>query len=130
MSRYTTYPMVQALQNETWLYSIVVAIVAVLTAIFVSNMIAWQSGKDRSYIKRRVCFGLIGLTYFVGFFLYNKLVVEPNISQQGWQAMFSKTNLESSLVGLIIYYIVGVVIMSFWRHSKFGSILGKEKEKK
>lgn len=44
--------------------------------------------------------------------------------------MFSETNIQSSIVGLFVYYVVGVVIMFIRRHSKFGSILGKEKEKK
>ncbi len=130
MNRYTTLTQVQALQDETWMYSIVLVVIALVVALLVANMIAWQGGQDKSYIKRRVFFIVIGIIAFVTFFLYNDLHVKPLISQQGWQAMFSATNIQSSIVGLVVYYITGVGMMFIWRHSKFGSILGKKKEKK
>lgn len=130
MNRYTTLPAVQALQHETWIYAFIVAAIALAISIFVANLIAWQGGQDKSYQKRRLWFVLIGIISLVSFFLYNDLQVKPLISQQGWQAMFSETNIQSSIVGLFVYYVVGVVIMFIRRHSKFGSILGKEKEKK
>lgn len=130
MNRYTTLPAVQALQHETWMYAFIVAAIALAISIFVANLIAWQGGQDKSYQKRRLWFVLIGIISLVSFFLYNDLQVKPLISQQGWQAMFSETNIQSSIVGLFVYYVVGVVIMFIRRHSKFGSILGKEKEKK
>ena len=130
MNRYTTLPAVQALQHETWMYAFIVAAIALAISIFVANLIAWQGGQDKSYQKRRLWFVLIGIISLVSFFLYNDLQVKPLISEQGWQAMFSETNIQSSIVGLFVYYVVGVVIMFIRRHSKFGSILGKEKEKK
>ena len=130
MNRYTTLPAVQALQHETWMYAFIVAAIALAISIFVANLIAWQGGQDKSYQKRRLWFVLIGIISLVSFFLYNDLQVKPLISQQGWQAMFSETNIQISIVGLFVYYVVGVVIMFIRRHSKFGSILGKEKEKK
>lgn len=130
MNRYTTLPAVQALQHETWMYAFIVAAIALAISIFVANLIAWQGGQDKSYQKRRLWFVLIGIISLVSFFLYNDLQVKPLISQQGWQAMFSETNVQSSIVGLFVYYVVGVVIMFIRRHSKFGSILGKEKEKR
>lgn len=130
MNRYTTLPAVQALQHETWMYAFIVAAIALAISIFVANLIAWQGGQDKSYQKRRFWFVLIGIISLVSFFLYNDLQVKPLISQQGWQAMFSETNIQSSIVGLFVYYVVGVVIMFIRRHSKFGSILGKEKEKR
>lgn len=130
MNRYTTLPAVQALQHETWMYAFIVAAIALAISIFVANLIAWQGGQDKSYQKRRLWFVLIGIISLVSFFLYNDLQVKPLISQQGWQAMFSETNIQSSIVGLFVYYVVGVVIMFIRRHSKFGSILGKEKDKK
>lgn len=130
MNRYTTLLAVQALQHETWMYAFIVAAIALAISIFVANLIAWQGGQDKSYQKRRLWFVLIGIISLVSFFLYNDLQVKPLISQQGWQAMFSETNIQSSIVGLFVYYVVGVVIMFIRRHSKFGSILGKEKEKR
>lgn len=130
MNRYTTLLAVQALQHETWMYAFIVAAIALAISIFVANLIAWQGGQDKSYQKRRLWFVLIGIISLVSFFLYNDLQVKPLISQQGWQAMFSETNIQSSIVGLFVYYVVGVVIMFIRHHSKFGSILGKEKEKR
>ena len=95
MNRYTTLPAVQALQHETWMYAFIVAAIALAISIFVANLIAWQGGQDKSYQKRRLWFVLIGIISLVSFFLYNDLQVKPLISQQGWQAMFSETNITS-----------------------------------
>lgn len=128
MDRFTTLKQLEVLQNETWVYAFIIVAFALVVAWIVSNMIAWQRGADKSYLKRRLWFILIGIISFVVFFLYNDLLIKPQISQQGWQAMFSKTNISSSLVGLVCFYIIGIVLMFIMRHSKFGSILGKEKK--
>ena len=69
----------------------------------------------------------IGFVAAAGFYVYNDLVVKPDITNAGWQSMFSDTNLICIGIILGVYIIGGVILMFVFRHKKFGSILGKEK---
>jgi len=41
--------------------------------------------------------------------------------------MFSDTNFMSIVINLTVYFVGGFILMFVFRHKKFGSILGKEK---
>ena len=90
-------------------------------------MVAYKGGDDRSYITRRIWYVIIGLVAAAGFYVYNDLVVKPDITNAGWQSMFSDTNLICIGINLGVYIVGGVILMFVFRHKKFGSILGKEK---
>ena len=122
----TNLPALQALQNETLVYAVIIAVVALCLSLLLASLIAWQGGEDRSYIKRRIAFCSVGLVACISFFLYNDLVVKPNISNMGWQNMFSKTNIVSVSVILGVYVVLGVIFMFVFKHKKFGSILPRK----
>ena len=46
----------------------------------------------------------------------------------GFKSMFVKTNLQCLAIAIGGYIVTGLVLMFAFRHSKFGSILGKGKE--
>ena len=119
----TNLPALQALQNETLVYAVIIAVVALCLSLLLASLIAWQGGEDRSYI---IAFCSVGLVACISFFLYNDLVVKPNISNMGWQNMFSKTNIVSVSVILGVYVVLGVIFMFVFKHKKFGSILPKK----
>ena len=50
------------------------------------------------------------------------------IMNAGFQTEFATTNLQCLGITIGGYIIAGLVIMIAFRHSKFGSILGKVKE--
>lgn len=129
MTRITNIPALHTLQDETMVYAAITCAVAVGVAFLAANMVAWRGGQDKSYVTRRIWFCVIGLVFAAGFYMYNDLVVKPEITNVGWQNMFSNTNL--TCLGIIVagYIIVSVILMFCFRHSKFGSILGKEKNK-
>ena len=116
------------LMNSTMIYAVVVGVVAFIVAIIVSNMFPWEGGNDRSYIKRRIAFVLIGVCAVLGFWIYNDLVVADTIRNAGFQNMFKACNLKCIGINLATYIVVSVAVMFTFRHSKFGSILGKEKK--
>lgn len=128
MTRYTTLPTVKALQDETLMYAAIVGLVAIGIAFLVSLAIAYKGGEDKSYIKRRIWFIIIGIASAVGFYVYNDLVVKPNITNVGFQSMFSRTNLTGTGICLALYFVVGIILMFIFRHTKFGSILGRSKD--
>lgn len=123
----TTLPALQSLQDETMVYAAIVGAVALVFSFLVASLIAYNGGNDRSYITRRIWYVFIGLAAAVVFYIYNDLFVKPNITNVGWQSMFSDTNFISIFINLGVYIFGGITLMFVFRHKKFGSILGKEK---
>lgn len=130
MRQIATLTQLHDLQNSTWIYAVVVCAIAIIIAYLVSNMIAWQGGNDRSYIKRRVWWMIIGLVASIGFWVYNDLVNVPRITNIGFRHMYSQTNLFCLFLVLIGYFFLSLLLMQFlFRNAKFGSILGKQRNK-
>ena len=128
MNRITALPQLQALQDNTMIYAVVVFLVAILIAFLISLMIPYKGGKDNSYIKRRVAFIIVGIVACLAFYLYNDIYVKGFIMNAGFKSMFVKTNLQCLAIAIGGYIGTGLVLMFAFRHSKFGSILGKGKE--
>ena len=130
MRQIATLNQLQDLQNSTWIYAIAVCFIAIAIAYLVSNMIAWQGGNDKSYIKRRVWWVIIGFVAGLGFWIYNDVVNVHRIVNVGFKHMYSQTNLLCLFVVLLGYFGISLLIMAtLFRKSKFGSILGKQRNK-
>lgn len=125
--RITTLPALQSLQDETMVYAAITGAVALALSILIASLVAYKGRDDRSYITRRIWYVIIGLVAAAGFYVYNDLVVKPDITNAGWQSMFSDTNLICIGINLGVYIVGGIILMFVFRHKKFGSILGKEK---
>lgn len=125
--RITTLPALQSLQSETMVYAAIVGMAALAISLFVASKIAYKGGNDSSYITRRIWFVVIGIVAAVGFYMYNDLFVKPDINNVGWQSMFSDTNFICLAINMGVYFIGGIILMFVFRHKKFGSILGKER---
>ena len=128
MHNITNLQQLNQLMNSTMIYAVIVGLVAVLIALAVANMFPWEGGNDKSYVKRRISFFVIGLIAILGFWLYNDLAVMGHIKNAGFQNMFRACNLKCLGINLGVYLVVSVALMFTFRHSKFGSILGKEKK--
>jgi hypothetical protein len=119
---------VGALINDTYVYSAIIVILALIVAYTIAKMIHWQGGKsDNSYVKRRMWFTITGLLSAIPFFLYNSLIVSERITKAPLEAKFNKANLIATVGILCIYIIIGGLTMMMVRTSKWGSILGKTK---
>ena len=130
MRQIATLSQLHDLQNSTWIYAIAVCFIAIAIAYLVSNMIAWQGGNDKSYVKRRVWWVIIGFVAGLGFWIYNDVVNVHRIVNVGFKHMYSQTNLLCLFVVLLGYFGISLLIMAtLFRKSKFGSILGKQRNK-
>lgn len=130
MRQIATLNQLQDLQNSTWIYAIAVCFIAIAIAYLVSNMIAWQGGNDKSYVKRRVWWVIIGFVAGLGFWIYNDVVNVHRIVNVGFKHMYSQTNLLCLFVVLLCYFGISLLIMAtLFRQAKFGSILGKQRNK-
>ena len=130
MRQIATLSQLHDLQNSTWIYAIAVCFIAIAIAYLVSNMIAWQGGNDKSYVKRRVWWVIIGFVAGLGFWIYNDVVNVHRIVNVGFKHMYSQTNLLCLFVVLLGYFGISLLIMTtLFRQAKFGSILGKQRNK-
>lgn len=130
MRQIATLSQLQDLQNSTWIYAIAVCFIAIAIAYLVSNMIAWQGGNDKSYVKRRVWWVIIGFVAGLGFWIYNDVVNVHRIVNVGFKHMYSQTNLLCLFAVLLGYFGISLLIMAtLFRKAKFGSILGKQRNK-
>jgi amino acid transporter len=119
-----------ALISTTYIFSVVYVVVFIFIAIIIASLIPWQGGShDKSYVKRRVWFIILGCISFICFFCYNDFVVMERIKNVAFQAKFM--NCIGISVGIIIglYLIISFIIMKVFPKSKFGSIIGKNKSK-
>lgn len=117
------------LMNSTMVYAVVVGLVAFVVALIVANMFPWEGGNDRSYVKRRIAFVVIGVCAVLGFWIYNDQVVADSIKNQGFLQMFKSCNLKCLVITSVIYLLISGILMCVFRNSKFASIIFKIKGK-
>lgn len=130
MRQIATLNQLHDLQNTTYIYAVGVCVIAIALAYLVSNMIAWQGGNDKSYIKRRVWWIIIGVVAGLGYWMFNDLVNVPRIVNVGFRHMYSQTNIACLIGVLVVYFAMSLFIMfTLTRRAKFGSILGKQRNK-
>jgi hypothetical protein len=128
MRTINTLKELDALIGTTYMYAVIVTIVAVVVAFIIANLIKYQGGRNANdHIKRRIGFIVVGLIAPISFFLYNHLFVSAFITKAPLAAKFSKANIMATLIILGGYVVLGIVTMLIFRSSKWGSILGKSK---
>lgn len=115
------------LQNETFVYAAIVAVVIFSAAFLLANLTPYRGGNDRSYITRRIWLIISIAIGSIGFWLYNDLYVMDFIKKTAFQNQFSDTNMQCLGITIGGSLVLSLIVMFVFRHSKFGSILGKEK---
>ena len=115
------------LQNETFVYAAIVAVLIFAIAFLLANLTPYKGGNDRSYITRRIWLIVSIVFGSLGFWLYNNLYVMSFIKKAAFVTQFSKTNLQCLGITILGSLVISLIVMFVFRHSKFGSILGKEK---
>lgn len=127
MRNIQTIAQLHELQNETYVYAAFIAIVIFGVAFLLASLTPWQGRNDRSYVTRRIWLAISVLVGSFGFWLYNDLYVMGFIKKTAFQNQFSTTNMHCFGITFIGSLVLSVIVMFVFRHSKFGSILGKEK---
>ena len=122
-----TIQQVHQAEASAWVLGLIIAGVALAIAIGIAFLIPWQSNR-RCYIKRRIWFIVIGLALPCCGWLYHYFSVAPRIQNTGFSSMYERTSLCVLLTSIALYAVIGVLLMFWFRNSKFGSILGKKKD--
>lgn len=128
MQNVVTKIQLDQLMNDTMIYAVIVFLAALAVSFVICTLIPWQGGHDRSYIRRRWVFVIVGILSVLGFWLYNDQVVATTIKSAGFQNMFKACNMRCLIITIGGYLISGIITMFLLRHSKFGSILGRIKK--
>lgn len=128
MRNIQTVGQLHELQNETFVYAAIVAVVIFVIAWLVANAVPYQGGNDRSYIKRRVWLIVMIALGGGAFWLYNDLYVMDFIKKTAFQNQFSDTNMQCLCITIVGSILLSAIVMFSFRHSKFGSILGRVKK--
>lgn len=127
MRNIQTIGQLHELQNETFVYAAIVAAAIFAIAFLLANITPYQGGDDRSYITRRIWLVISVALGSVGFWLYNELYVMDFIKKTAFQNQFSDTNMQCLGITIGGSIAISLIVMFVFRHSKFGSILGREK---
>lgn len=127
MRNVQTIAQLHELQNETFVYAVIVAVVIFCVAFLLANFTPYQGGDDRSYFTRRIWLIISVALGSVGFWLYNDLYIMSFIKKTAFQNQFSDTNMHCLAITVLGSLMLSFIVMFTFRHSKFGSILGKEK---
>ena len=127
MRNIQTIGQLHELQNETFVYAAIVAVAIFAIAFLLANITPYQGGDDRSYITRRIWLVISVALGSVGFWLYNELYVMDFIKKVAFQNQFSDTNMQCLGITIGGSIVISFIVMFVFRHSKFGSILGREK---
>lgn len=127
MRNIQTVSQLHELQNETFVYAAIVAAAIFVVAFILANITPYQGGNDRSYIKRRIWLIISVAIGSIGFWLYNDLYVMGFIRKTAFQNQFSDTNMQCLGITIGGSLLISIIVMFVFRHTKFGSILGKEK---
>lgn len=127
MRNIQTIGQLHELQNETFVYAAIVAAAIFAIAFLLANITPYQGGDDRSYITRRIWLVISVALGSVGFWLYNELYVMDFIKKTAFQNQFSDTNMQCLGITIGGAIAISLIVMFVFRHSKFGSILGREK---
>lgn len=127
MRNIQTINQLHELQNETFVYAAIVALIIFCVAFLLANITPYQGGNDRSYITRRIWLIISVAIGSLGFWLYNNLYVMNFIKKAAFQNQFSETNMQCLIITIAGSLVLSFIVMFVFRHSKFGSILGKQK---
>lgn len=130
MNKITNIQQLEALQGYTFVYAIIVMLVAFAISVLVAQLIAFQPRNDRSYIKRRIWSIIICLMSSLGFWLYNQLFIMEMITKMTLKDKFSMTNLWCLAIIVVGYALLGLIVSLVFRKSKFATIFFKSANKK
>jgi peptidoglycan/LPS O-acetylase OafA/YrhL len=123
-----TVRQLEALISETYTLAIIVVVLFLGLAILMSNGIAYEGGKNPTDpSKRRTWFIVLGLVAPVLFFLFNYLYVKETIENPALQTKFVNPNVVSTILVLVLYFLIGFILSKVLKNSKFGTIFPTKK---
>lgn len=117
---------VDGLITNTYMFAIIASIVMLGLAILIASMIQFQSGanpKDR--MKRKVWFWVLAVLTPILFYVYNLILVVPNIKAGPAMNKFFMHSALSPVVAFAVFVIMGIVVSKIFKRKKVGNWFNK-----
>jgi len=113
---------VPALITSTYIFAIIFLAVFLLLAIIISNMIAYEGGTNpKDPGKRKMWFWIFAILGPISVYLYNFIMVIPNIRPGPAEGAFGSTNLIATLIVLVSYILIGFILAKTMKRGKLGN---------
>ncbi|MDB2463677.1 hypothetical protein N9W69_02540 [Flavobacteriaceae bacterium] len=113
---------IPGLITNSYIFAAVCAVVFILLAMLIANMIKFEGGTNPSDPKkRRVWFWIMAIVTPVVFYLYNLFLVIPNIKKGPAMEKFALHGALSALAACFVYIILGFIMAKVFKRGKIGN---------
>ena len=113
---------VPALITTTYIFAFIFLGVFLSLAALISNMIAYEIGKNsKDQAKRKMWFWIFAFLGPVSFYLYNFLIILPTVKKGPAIDKFSMHVPISSAIFLVSYIVIGFVLSKMLKRGKLGN---------
>lgn len=120
---------IDGLITNSYMFGAVCAVVFLLIAVLISNMIKFEGGSNpKDPKKRRMWFWIIGIITPVVFYLYNLFLVIPTIKKGPALEKFSLHGALSALESLVVYLLLGFILSKVMNRGKLGNWFPSKKK--
>jgi len=118
-----TLKTLSGLVGNTYLLAVAAAVLFILLAMLIANLIAYEGGKKpRDAFRRRVWFWVLCLPATLSFFLWNYFYVLELVKGAPAQNKFLQHNIIATVVVLVLYIALGFVFSKIMKRRKFGTV--------
>ena len=117
---------VDGLIINTYMFAVITAIVMLAIALLVANSIKYQPGpnpKDAS--KRKLWFWILAILTPVIFYVYNLVLVMPNIKAGPAMNKFFMHSALSPVVSIVVFVALGITLSKIFKRKKVGTWFNK-----
>jgi hypothetical protein len=113
---------VPALINQTYIIAFIFVLAFVLLAVIISNLIKFEGGTTpKDPAKRRMWFWILAGLLPVSLYIYNLLLVIPDVRTGPALNKFSMHPPIASGVALVVYILIGFVLSKTMSRGKIGN---------
>jgi hypothetical protein len=113
---------VPALINQTYIIAFIFVLAFVLLAVIISNLIKFEGGTTpKDPAKRRLWFWILAGLLPVSLYIYNLLLVIPDVRTGPALNKFSMHPPIASGVALVVYILIGFVLSKTMSRGKIGN---------
>ena len=113
---------VPGLITQTYIIAIIFVVAFILIAVIISNLIKFQGGTNpKDPGKRRLWFWILAVVAPISFYLYNLLMVIPNVKTGPALNKFSMHPPIASGIILVAYILVGFALAKMFSRGKIGN---------
>jgi hypothetical protein len=113
---------VSALITQTYIIAFIFVLAFVLLAVIISNLIKFEGGTTpKDPAKRRKCFWILAGLLPVSLYIYNLLLVIPDVRTGPALNKFSMHPQIASGVAFVVYILIGFVLSKTMSRGKIGN---------